>query len=157
MPGGFRHRGRWWHGRFRDAGYRLTLSREAILRVLSEASGHLSAEEIYLRVHSIHPASGLSSIYRILELLTQMGLVFKFDFGDGRARYELAQGPQGIRHHHHFVCTNCGRIIDCGSFNKEEEAVFAKIEDRISKKFNFKITSHLIRFKGLCNKCSNKK
>jgi len=157
MPRGFGRGGRWWHGKFRDAGYRLTLSRETILRVLSETSSHLSAEEIYLKVHNIYPASGLSSIYRTLELLTQMGLVFKFDFGDGRARYELAQGPQGIRHHHHLVCTNCGRVIDCGNFDKDEESLLTKIEISISKKFNFKVTSHLMRFRGLCDKCRNKK
>ena len=155
MPRGFGRGGRWWHGRLRDAGYRLTLSRDAILSVLSGASGHLSAEEIYLKVHNIYPAGGLSSIYRTLELLTQMGLVFKFDFGDGRARYELAQGPEGERHHHHLVCTNCGRVIDCGNFDQDEEDLLAKIEKGILKKFSFKVTSHMIRFLGLCDKCRN--
>ena len=157
MPGGFGRGRRWWHRRLREAGYKLTLSRNAVLYVLSSASGHLSAEEIYFKIHSIYPASSLSSVYRTLELLTRMGLVFKFDFGDGKARYELAQGPNSIKRHHHLVCMNCGRIIDCGNFGKDEEEFLAKIENSILEKFNFEVTSYTMRFLGLCDRCRSKK
>ncbi|MGB3114427.1 MAG: Fur family transcriptional regulator, partial [Candidatus Omnitrophota bacterium] len=84
----------WMHGRFRGHGYRLTMPRKAILEVLSKAEKHLSAEEVYLRVHKIYPNVGLTTVYRTLELLVQMGVIYKFDFGDGRARYELTVGPE---------------------------------------------------------------
>jgi Fur family ferric uptake transcriptional regulator len=147
----------WWHGRFQGRGYRITIPREAILDVLSRTSKHLSAEDIYLAVHKICPHIGLTTIYRTLELLVHIGLVFKFDFGDGRARYELSEGPKGTRHHHHLVCTNCGRVIDYTDFIDEEIELLSRTEKGLSKKFNFKITNHLIQFYGLCDGCRNKK
>ncbi len=82
----------WWEPRFQEAGFRLTMPRQAILEVLSNTEEHPSAEEIYLAVQKIYPNIGLTTVYRTLELLVDMGLVFKFDFGDKRARYELSQG-----------------------------------------------------------------
>ena len=142
----------WWHGRFRGCGYRLTIPRQAILDVLSRTSKHLSAEDIYLEVHKVYPGVGLTTVYRTLELLVQMGLVFKFDFGDGRSRYELAEGPH-TQHHHHLVCTNCGRIIDYREFIDEEVRVLKQAEETLSKKYNFRIETHQIHFLGLCSKC----
>jgi len=147
----------WWAGRFRGCGYRLTIPRQAILDILSKTSKHLSAEDIYLAVHKVYPAVGLTTVYRTLELLVQMGLVFKFDFGDGRARYELSEGPKGPRHHHHLVCTDCGRVIDYTDFIDEEVELLNQTEKGLSKKFNFKITNHLIQFYGLCDRCKSKK
>lgn len=142
----------WWAGRFRGYGYRLTIPRQAILDVLGRTSKHLSAEEIYMAVHRAYPAVGLTTVYRTLDLLAQMGLVFKFDFGDGRSRYELAAGPNW-KHHHHLVCTNCGRIIDYTDFIDEEVKVLKQAEDSLSRKHNFKINTHQIHFYGLCEKC----
>ncbi len=147
----------WWYGRLRGCGYRITVPREAILGVLSQTSEHLSAEDIYLAVHKIYPNVGLTTIYRTLELLVHMGLVFKFDFGDGRARYELSEGPKGKDHHHHLVCTNCGRVIDYTDFIDEEIELLSRTEKGLSKKFNFSIANHLIQFYGLCDKCQAKK
>jgi len=129
------------------------MPRQAILEVLSNTEEHLSAEEIYLAVHKIYPNVGLTTVYRTLELLVDMGLVFKFDFGDKRARYELSQGPTSKKHHHHLVCTNCGRIIDYTDFIDEEKELLRRTEAGLSKKYNFKITNHLIQFYGLCEEC----
>jgi Fur family ferric uptake transcriptional regulator len=147
----------WWHVKMRGCGYRLTVPRQAILDVLSKTSKHLSAEDIYLSVHKVYPAIGLTTVYRTLELLVQTGMVFKFDFGDGRARYELSEGPRSIGHHHHLICNGCGRIIDYRDFIEEEIELLKKTEKGLSKKYNFKITNHLIQFYGLCGQCQNMK
>jgi Fur family ferric uptake transcriptional regulator len=146
----------WWHGKFRGCGYRITVPRQAILEVLSRTSDHLSAEDIYIAVHKTNPHIGLTTIYRTLELLVDMGLVFKFDFGDGRARYELSEGPKGTRHHHHLVCTSCGRVIDYTDFIDDEIELLSRTEKGLAEKFNFKIINHLIQFYGLCEKCQSK-
>jgi Fur family ferric uptake transcriptional regulator len=143
----------WWHGRFRGCGYRLTIAREAILNVLSKSNKHLSAEDIYLAVHKIYPAIGLTTVYRTLEILVQMKMVFKFDFGDKRARYELAEGIKGAEHHHHLVCTACGRIINYTDFVDKEKELLSQTEKGLQEKFKFKITNHIIQFYGLCDKC----
>jgi len=156
MPGRRKIELPWWHGRFRGCGYRLTIPREVILAVLNKTKKHLSAEDVYLTVHKTYSNIGLTTVYRTLELLAGMGLVLKFDFGDGRARYELSEGPKGTKHHHHLVCTNCGRIVDYTDFIDDEVELFNQIEKELSRKFNFKITNHLIQFHGLCDKCQIK-
>ena len=143
----------WWHGEFRGCGYRITIPRKVILQILDESKEHLSAEDIYFRVHSIYSAIGLTTVYRTLDLLVNMGLIFKFDFGDGRARYELSRGPEELLHHHHLVCTKCGRIIDYKEFVDEELELFKKIEKELSNKYNFEIKNHTIQFYGLCKNC----
>ena len=135
----------------------MTVGREAIMNVLAKAQEHLSAEDIYMHVHSDYPSVGLTSVYRTLEVLVNMGLIYKFDFGDGRARYELAEGPKGEGHHHHLVCTGCGRVIDYADFIDEELALLKKTEAGLSGKYNFTITNHLIQFYGLCHHCQSKK
>ncbi len=157
MPNKDRRNLRWWQGKFRGCGYRITLGREAILDILAKADKHLSAEDIYMKVHPRYPNIGLTTIYRTLDILANMGLIFKFDFGDGRARFELAEGPKGGHHHHHLICTGCNRIIDYTDFIDEEIRLLQETEKGLSKKYDFKITNHLIQFHGLCDKCSLKK
>jgi len=146
----------WWHGKFRGCGYRITVGREAILEVLSKSSQHLSAEDIYMKVHPKYPHIGLTTVYRTLDVLADLGLIFKFDFGDKRARYELAEGPKGVHHHHHLICTNCNRVIDYTDFIDEEVELLNQTEKGLSQKYDFKITNHLIQFYGLCNNCNKK-
>ncbi len=143
----------WWHGRFRGCGYRITAAREAILGALIVAEKHLSAEDIYHKVHAENPAVGLTTIYRTLEILVDMVLVFKFDFGDGRARYELVEGSKKSHHHHHLVCTKCMRVIDYTEFINDELELLKKTEKGLEKKYNFDITNHIIQFYGICAEC----
>jgi len=148
-----RHGQPWLRTKFISAGHRFTMPRQVILDVLQRSSKHLSAEDIYFIVHKKYPAIGLTTVYRTLDLLVQMGLVFKFDFGDGRARYESAERPKIFKHHHHLICTSCGRVIDYTDFIDEEVELLNQTEKGLSKKYNFKILNHVIQFYGLCNKC----
>ncbi len=148
MPGG----PPWWDHRFRGCGYRMTIPRQSILDLLSSSSKHLSAEDIYFSVHKTYPGIGLTTVYRTLELLVEIRLIHKFDFGDGRSRYELIEGPNKI-HHHHLICTGCGKVIDYSDFIDEELKLVKQVENALSKRHNFKITAHQINFCGLCSKC----
>lgn len=141
------------HGKFRGFGYRMTVARQAILDILSRTSKHLSAEEIYHEIYKIYPSTGLATVYRTVELLVQIGLVNKFDFGDGRARYELEIGVENKEHHHHLVCMVCRRVIDYTDFIDDEVELLTKTEKGLSKKYNFKIKKHIIQFYGICDKC----
>ena len=146
----------WLQGKFRGCGYRITSGREAILDVLFKSDKHLSAEDIYMKVHPRCPTIGLTTVYRTLDVLAGLGLIFKFDFGDGRARFELAEGPKGAHHHHHLICNNCKRIIDYTDFIDEEVELLNQTEKGLTKKYDFKITNHLIQFYGLCSDCAKK-
>jgi len=131
----------------------MTTGREAILNILAQSAEHLSAEDIYIKVHAEKPSIGLTTVYRTLELLVNMGMVAKFDFGDGRARFELLQGPKCVKYHHHLVCTGCSRIVEYSDFINEELAILEVIQGKLSKKYDFVITNHLVQYCGLCAKC----
>jgi Fur family ferric uptake transcriptional regulator len=145
-----------WGRKFRGSGYRMTAPRQAIMHVLSSTDKHLSAEDIYIKVHKTYPNVGLTTVYRTLELLTQMGMVLKFDFGDGRARYELMEDAEK-EHHHHLICMKCKRVINYTEFIDEELEFLKRAEKGLSKKYNFEIKSHLFQFYGLCDKCKKEK
>jgi Fur family ferric uptake transcriptional regulator len=143
----------WWHGKVKDCGYRITAGREAIIEALSATHDHLSAEDVYARIHDKYPNVGLTTIYRTLDMLVNLGLVFKFDFGDGKARYELTEGPKGAHHHHHLVCTGCKRVIDYTDFIDDEVELLRRTEKGLSDKYRFRIDNHLIQFYGTCTDC----
>ena len=143
-----------WPGRFHGCGRRMTLPRRLILDFLHEHCGHLSAEEIFNGLRGRLPNLALATVYRTLDTLTELGILHKFSFGDGKSRYEFAEGPSSLGHHHHLVCTSCGRIIDYTEFIKEESELLKNTEKGLSNKYNFKISSHQIYFYGLCSECS---
>ena len=142
-----------WKGQFLDCGYRMTKPREAILDVMEKTTDHLSAEDIYLAVYKFYPNIGLTTVYRNLELLVDMGLIVRFEFGHGRARYELADQYSKKKHHHHLVCKKCSRIFDYSDFMNDEVQFLNRTEKGLSKKYDFQITEHLIQFHGYCRKC----
>lgn len=130
--------------RLRQEDRRLTGPRQAILRVLQEHPHPLSNKEI----HAALPAGecDLATVYRSLHLLEDMGLVRRYDFGDGTARFEVARdGQHG--HHHHLVCTNCWTIVEI------DDCLAAEWEQRIARSSGFKQITHKLEFFGLCPRC----
>lgn len=151
-----RRRGAWWHNRFHNLGMRITEPREVVMAILSETKDHLTAADIYVEAHGRNPGIGLTTVYRTLEVLLQMGIVQKFDFGEGKARYELIRSGERGRHHHHLICVRCKSVIDYSEFLDEERELIEKTRKKLEKKYNFTISDHVIGFYGLCSKCRNK-
>lgn len=129
------------------ASYKLTPQREATVRVLLEnEADHLSAEDVYLKVKDRAPEIGLATVYRTLELLAELKVVDKINFGDGVARFDLRK--EGAKHfHHHMVC------MECGAVDEIEEDLLEDVERRVEKEFNFKILDHRLTFHGICHRC----
>ncbi len=127
--------------------YKLTPQREATVRVLLEhEEDHLSAEDVYLLVKEKAPEIGLATVYRTLELLTELKVVDKINFGDGVARYDLRQ--EGAEHfHHHLVC------VECGAVDEIQEDLLGDVEKIVESDWNFKIKDHRLTFHGICHRC----
>jgi len=143
--------------RFKDSKFRLTKPREIIFDILEGSKEHLSVDEIYRKAYSIYPAIGLTTVYRTLELLVEMGIVNKYDFGDGRSRYELNYIENRKKdHHHHLVCKICHKVFDYTDFMDEENELIKKTIKSLEIKYNFHITDHFIEFSGYCNECYKK-
>lgn len=127
--------------------YKLTPQREATVRVLLEnVDDHLSAEDVYLLVKEKAPEIGLATVYRTLELLSELQIIHKLNFGDGVTRYEFrAEGAE--HHHHHLICLNCGTVDEI------TEDWLGPIERRIEKEYDFQIVDHRLTFYGICQRC----
>lgn len=143
-----------WHAEIRRCGYKMTPARECVIDFFyAHPDGHYSIEEIYKDIVRDQPGVGLTTVYRTIDLLVNIGVLVKFDFGDGRARYEISEGELHKTHHHHLVCTRCGRIIDYSDFAQDEMDFLRKVEKGLSKKYDFDIKAHTIQFYGLCQDC----
>lgn len=84
-----------------------------------------------------------ATVYRVLDIFYQKGLVHRFEFQEGKFRYELA----GRRDHHHLICEQCGRIedvSDCG---------IGALEKEINQKKGFAVKRHALEFFGVCKSC----
>jgi len=127
--------------------YKLTPQREATVRVLLEREeDHLSAEDIYLLVKEKAPEIGLATVYRTLELLSELKIVDKINFGDGVSRYDLRK--EGAEHfHHHLVC------IECGSVEEIENDLLEDVEKIVQKDWGFQVKDHRLTFHGICRQC----
>lgn len=128
-------------------GYKLTPQREATVTVLLEREeDHLSAEEIFLLVKDKTPEIGLATVYRTLELLTELEIVDKINFGDGVSRYDLRK--EGINHfHHHLVC------MECGSVEEIMEDLLIDVEKIVEERWQFQVKNHRLTFHGVCKQC----
>lgn len=130
-----------------SANYKLTPQREATVRVLLEnEQDHLSAEDVFLLVKEKAPDIGLATVYRTLELLLELKIVDKINFGDGVFRYDLRKDGD-IHFHHHLVCMHCGAVHEI-----EEDLLF-DVEKVIEGDYGFKIKDHRLTFHGICSKC----
>lgn len=132
------------------AGYKLTPQRESTVRVLLEnEEAHLSAEDVFLLVRDQSSDIGLATVYRTLELLNELNVVDKIQFGDGVSRYDLRQ--EGAAHfHHHLVC------MECGAVDEIQEDLLEDVEQIVESRWNFQIKDHRLTFHGICHRCHSK-
>ena len=133
--------------RLKENGYKLTTQRRIILDVILENQGHhLSPEEIYDRVKDKYPEIGLATVYRTLQLLEELNIIYKLNFNDGCSRYEINSNSNDHRHHH-LICLNCGKVIEV------KMDLLENLEEKIEKEGKFKIVDHNVKFFGYCENC----
>lgn len=145
-------RGRQHQTQIKDHCTRWTVPREEIFDLLIRSQQHLSAKDIYATLGPANPEIGLTTVYRTLDLLNRAGLVRKINAGDGQVRFEYKRGDHAD-HHHHLICTNCGRILNYRDFEKEELDLVRKTEEILAAKHRFLIREHNIEFFGICEDC----
>lgn len=128
--------------------YKLTPQRKTVLQIfLDRPSQHLSAEDVHFILKENKFEIGLATVYRSLELLTDLNILNSLDLGDGCRRYELNDKAQDEHQHHHLICVDCGKVLE---FNED---LLGELEDKIADKCNFKIVDHQLKFFGHCEEC----
>ena len=126
-----------------ENGYRMTASRKAIIDSLLASDGHVSADELVDLVRVRKPGIGRMTVYRTLDLLSDLGLIRPVYQGTAAAHYILMDKG----HHHHLVCSGCNRVIEF------EQCVLREIEQSVSRHHEFVIQGHLLEIFGLCPDC----
>lgn len=123
---------------------KLTRPRQAILDIIAAAEHHLTPAEIHKRARKKYPHLGLVTVYRTLELLTELGYVQRVHFHDGCHSYIAA----AHEHAHHLVCSHCGKAEEFE--NCDLEPLIANLQRRTG----FEINVHMLELMGRCPACS---
>jgi Fur family transcriptional regulator, ferric uptake regulator len=135
-----------FHSRMRERGLKSTGPRDDIARVFFDLRRHISAEELYAEVKKINPHVGYATIYRTLKLLKDCELLSERHFDEGQARYEVA----GEQHHDHFICENCGKIVEF------EDEGLERLQQTVAQKMGVTLHRHKLELYGLCGECRGK-
>jgi len=128
-------------------GLRSTDQRRLIVETFFKSPNHVSIEELLAQVRTQDPKVGYATVYRTLKLLTECGVAFERRFGDGLARYELADEAS---HHDHLICVDCGTIVEF-----EEERIEA-LQEAVAEKYGYELRSHKHEMYGVCPDCQRK-
>jgi Fur family transcriptional regulator, ferric uptake regulator len=131
-----------WRERLRGSGYRLTPQRELVLAAV-EKLGHATPEEVLAEVRSSSSAVNLSTVYRNLEVLEELGLVRHAHLSDRGATYHSVTEHE----HFHLVCRKCQRVLSV------DPSVAAPFVARLREEHGFDADlGHLVVF-GTCTTC----
>lgn len=127
----------------RAAGGRVTTGRRAIVRaLLGGPDHHVTAEDVARVVQAEHPDVHLSTVYRTLDALEELGVVLRVVLGAGGAVYHLSDHV-----HHHLVCERCGTVVEAPS------TLFARLTRTIDERFGFDVAGRPIAIPGRCRDC----
>jgi Fur family ferric uptake transcriptional regulator len=132
-----------WRAFSEAEGLKATRQRDLIVDEFLRSHGHVSIEELLVRVRRRDPRVGYVTVYRTLRLLHAADLAIPRHFGDGQTRYEVAD--QATHHHHdHLICTDCGLIVE---FTQPE---IERLQDRVARRLGFVVESHKLELYARC-------
>jgi len=125
------------------AGYRLTEPRRAVADVIASRDGHFTAADLADEAGRRHPGIGRATVFRALDLFTSLNLVERVDLPGGDHAYVACDAA----HHHHAICTSCGRSLDVGDLG------LGDVLHEIGRRSGFHVTSHRLELFGVCAAC----
>jgi Fur family ferric uptake transcriptional regulator len=123
------------------AGYRLTGQRQAVADLISRRVGHFTAADLIEEAGRRHLRVGRATLFRNLELLTELGALERLDLPTGEHAYVACEPEQ---HHHHVVCRSCGRSVEV------EDSGLQSVVTEIARRSGYSIDTHRLELFGLC-------
>ena len=125
------------------AGYRLTEPRRAVVELIGAREGHFTAADLVRDARVRRLGIGRATIFRSLDLLTGLNVLERLDLPSG----EHAYVPCEPRHHHHVVCSTCGRSTEV------EDLGISSIVDEVELRTGYRIDDHRLELYGRCPRC----
>lgn len=127
-----------------EHGLSQTKHRQLVLDILGATHQFLTADQLYLEIVKQDESVSLSTVYRIVDVFTQKGILHKVMMeGSAQAYYELAHA----HHCHHLICTECHRVIHI------EGCPIQSYEHTIANQYAFIIQDHRLEIYGICKDC----
>ena len=128
------------------AGYRLTDARRALAGLIAEHGGHFTAADLEHAARTRRLGISRATLFRALDLLAELRIVERVDLPNGEHVYV----PCARAHHHHVICSRCGRTT------KVEDSGVAEAVNEIALRSGYRIDSHRLELFGLCRHCQSK-
>jgi Fur family ferric uptake transcriptional regulator len=125
------------------AGYRLTEPRRSLAALIADQDGHFTAAELVAEARSRSLGVGRATVFRTLETLEELGAIERLDLPSGEHAYV---GCDPI-HHHHVVCSRCGRTTEI------DDAGLRSVVRDVARQTGFRIDEHRLELFGLCPGC----
>lgn len=130
-------------GAFEEAGYRLTAPRRALAGLIAARASHFTAEELLGESRRRRLGVTRATIFRSLDVLADLGVVERLDLPTGDHAFVACEPA----HHHHVVCSSCGRSTEVADHGIEQIAA------GIGRETGYRIDSHRLELFGLCPAC----
>jgi Fur family ferric uptake transcriptional regulator len=139
-----------WSNHVRDelrrSGARSGGAREEVIAYLERQDCCVSAQALFDGIRKDGRKAGIASVYRVLEQLSDLGLVHRTDLGEGVARFEPAL-PDG-EHHHHLVCARCGRV------EMFDDPMLERALEKVAGARGYELAQHDVVLHGTCAECA---
>ena len=127
------------------AGYQATPNRRLVAQLVAATGGHFTAADLLERGRLERVNIGRATVFRALDLLTDLRVVERLDLPSGSHAYVVCDPDE---HHHHLVCSSCGHSEDVA------DGELARLVDEIGRRHGYQIEAHRLELFGLCPACA---
>ena len=128
------------------AGYRLTEPRRSLAGLIADQVGHFTAAELVAQARARHLDIGRATVFRTLEVLEEIGAVERLDLPSGEHAYVGCEPA----HHHHVVCSGCGRTSEI------DDAGLGPVMREVARQTGYRVDEHRLELFGVCPACLGK-
>lgn len=129
--------------RLAERGVRVTESRQTIVEVVGPRHDHFSAQDVFAEARRRDPTIGRATVFRTLDLLTELEILERVHIGDGCHRFAVCES----QHHHHLICIDCERVIPIEAAGLEQQV------QQLAEQADFSLLAHHVELIGRCPSC----
>lgn len=131
-----------------EAGHRVTKPRKVVAQLIASRHGHFTSAELLADARSRRLPLGRATLFRALDLFTELGALERLDLPTGEHAYVACEPEQ---HHHHVVCRACGRSVEV------QDTGLQLVVSEIARRSGYVIDTHRLELFGTCSACADSK
>lgn len=133
-------------GALGEAGYRLTSPRRTLATLIAGQPGHFTADDLLDQSYRRRLGLGRATIFRSLDVLADLGVIERLDLPSGGHAFVACEPA----HHHHVICSSCGRSTGVSDHGLE------RVAEAIGRETGYRVDTHRLELFGLCGDCQER-